>query len=273
MSIKEFKVRTFQNARFEEDNIVNLKFQHCQFIDFSGHNKQITNCDFSYTFFNRVYFNDVVFNGCNFTGAKFFDSNIRDATFINCKFHYAIFKFTLLKTDNILANLPEWPNAKTFLLQNLKANANSFGDTRSARKFLLSEIDSTKEHLYRARKKSETYYAHKYSGLGPTIEVYWKSFWLLVDKLAWGYGTAPWRIVLNVLIVFIVLAFIQTISAFNSVQDIASNYWLYLKENIKAFLGMDANNIDGEYIAVLILVRYLTLGLFIRILFNRYSWR
>lgn len=103
--IKIYEVKVHANGSFLTD-IEGEKFSHQQFIDFSAHNVEINNCNFSFAVFTRVYFRKVKFKDCDFTGAKIFDSNLRDDEFFNCKFQYALFKFTLIRTKEILRNLP-----------------------------------------------------------------------------------------------------------------------------------------------------------------------
>ncbi len=169
--ITQFTVKVNQNASFSSD-LSGEKFQHQQFTDFSIHKKVIKDCDFSFAFFQRVYFRDVKFINCNFTGAKFFDSNLRDAEFENCRFNYAVFKFTIIRSKQVLNNLPEWANVRIYLLQNHKANANSLGDTKAVREYLLEEIDSNKEHFRNARKRSDWYHATKYKGFWIRCDIY-----------------------------------------------------------------------------------------------------
>lgn len=272
-AISKFNITENKNAAFTE-NITGESFQHQQFVDFSCNGKVITNCDFSYCVFHRTYFKKVKFINCNFTGAKFFDSNLREAEFENCKFPYALFKYTLVNAGQVLKNLPEWPNARRLLLQNHKVNANSLGDIKASKRFLLEEIDANKEYWRRAIKKKESYYATKYPG--------WKNwFWtryqyriLKLDNWIWGHGEVPWKIVLNI---FLLLALISVVLGFSvdyTMWESLGNVYINLKAAIKIFLGIQQHQItDNVSIAVITLARYLSLGLYIRIMFNKYSWR
>lgn len=275
-NIINHRVIVNQNSSFSS-NLTDVDFRHQQFTDFSGHNKEITRCNFSYAFFQRVYFRKVKFIDCDFTGAKFFDSNLRDAEFINCKFPYSIFKFTMIRSGEVIQNLPEWPNVRITLLQNHKANANSFGDSKSSRLYLLLEIESSKEHLRRARKKEDGYYALKYKGWKNSLEIYLKSFVIYIDDLLWGHGEKPWKIARNVIFLIAIISFFQALSIclkenlhFKIFVDKFLNYtW----QDLKTFVGVAANEVSDFTKVILIMFRYLTLGLFIRILFNKYSWR
>ena len=275
-NIKEYSVVKYQNGSFVE-NISDEKFILHQFTDFSANDKEIKNCDFSYALFTRVYFRKVVFTNCNFTGAKFFDSNLRDASFINCKFPYAIFKFTIIRSKQVLHNLPEWPNVKINLLQNHKANANSLGDFNAVREYLLEEIEANKEHYRRARARKEHYYSEKYKSFRSQVEIYWKSFCIYIDDFLWGHGESPMKIIRNVIVIIIILTLIQ----FSFVDSVAKNtigqdwktLWVTFKDSWKVFIGFGNIKINGWCKAILIVFRYITFGFFVRILFNKYAWR
>jgi hypothetical protein len=265
-----------QNSSFAS-NLMDIDFRHQQFTDFSGHNKEITRCNFSYAFFQRAYFRKVRFIECDFTGAKFFDSNLRDAEFIKCKFPYSIFKFTLIRSREVIQNLPEWPNVRITLLQNHKANANSLGDSKSSRLYLFLEIESSKEHLRRARKKEDGYYTSKYKGWRSSIDIYWKSFIIYLDDILWGHGESPWKIARNVIILIALFSFFQTLSIASAenfpLKQCVAKFLNYMWEDLKTFVGVTAKEVSDFTKVLLILFRYLTIGLFIRILFNKYSWR
>lgn len=275
-NITKHIVTVNQNCSFAS-NLTSIDFRHQQFIDFSGHEKVITNCNFSYSTFQRAYFRKVKFINCDFTGTKFFDSNLRDAEFTNCKFPYSIFKFTLIRYDEVVKNLPEWPNVRITLLQNHKANANSFGDSRASRLYLLLEIESSKEHLRRARKKEDGYYVTKYGGWKKTIDVFWKSSIIYIDDLLWGHGESPWKIARNVIVLIAIVSFFQTLSVSLreklSLNESSEQFIFYNWKDLKAFVGVSVVDVSDSIKVLLILFRYLSFGLFIRILFNKYSWR
>lgn len=274
--IINYVVTMNSNASFGSD-LRDKDFKHQQFTDFSGHNKKITNCDFSYTVFQRAYFRKVIFENCDFTGAKFIDSNLRDAEFINCKFPYAIFKFTLIRYTEVVKNLPEWPNVRIILLQNHKANANSFGDSKSSRLYLRLEIESSKEHLRSARKKNDGYYKTKYGGFWRSAEVFWKNFVIYIDDLLWGHGESPWKIARNAALFILMIAIIQTLRLPEmtkiSFWELRESFISFIWSDFKVFVGVPADQVSDKFKVALILLRYLTLGLFIRVLFNRFSWR
>jgi hypothetical protein len=275
--INQHQPQVFKDASFQQSE-TGANFKMHQFTDFSGVDKEFIKCDFSYSTFTRVYFKKVNFIQCNFTGAKFFDSNLRDATFQNCKFHYASFKFTMIDSKQVLSNLPDWANVKSNLLQLHKANANSLGDIKASRAYLLAEIAASKEHLRKAIDKSDGYYSLKYKSWQSQLQVRWKYFLLSMDDFIWGHGESPWRIIRNVIAYFLLLSIIQTIFKDDSGgRTFADNFRIlfeYFKLDIKTFLGVPNTKLESDFIiGSLILLRYVTLGLFIRILFNKYSWR
>lgn len=271
--IEQYKVTENKNASFS-DNLTDANFQHQQFIDFSSNGKTLTNCDFSYCVFQRVYFKKVKFICCNFTGAKFFDSNLREAEFENCKFHYSLFKYTIVNPIEVLRNLPEWPNAKVLLMQNHKVNANSLGDIKASKRFLLEEIDANKEHWRRAMAKKETYYSNKYAGFENWFKTRYNYYKLILDNLIWGHGETPWKIVVNLFILLLIISVSLSFSTDSSVINFFNNIYENFKGAVKVFLAIPQRIIfDSTPLAIIILARYLSLGLYIRIMFNKYSWR
>jgi len=271
--IEQYQVKENKYASFNED-VNGASFQHQQFIDFSANGKTLINCDFSYCVFQRVYFKKVKFINCNFTGAKFFDSNLREAEFETCKFHYSLFKFTIVNSIQVLKNLPEWPNAKVLLLQNHKVNANSLGDVKASKRFLLEEIDANKEHWRRAIAKKETYYSTKYPGFRNWFIARYNYYKLVVDNIIWGHGEAPWKIILNLLVVLLIVSLFFSFSVSTNFATFTIAVWENFKASLKVFLSIQQHLITSNTsIAIIVLARYLSLGLYIRIMFNKYSWR
>jgi hypothetical protein len=95
--------------------------------------------------------------------------------------------------------------------------------------------------------------------------------------LLWGHGESPWKIARNVVITILFLSIFQTLFKEGIWNGYAQNFiWellKFVKNDAKIFVGITIEDINDFSKIVLILLRYLTLGLFIRILFNKYSWR
>lgn len=255
----------------------NMDFSHHQFTDCSGYEKVFTKCNFSYCLFQRAYFRKVKFIECNFTGAKFFDSNFRDADFEHCKFPYSIWKFTLIQQKQVLNNLPEWPNVKVLLLQNHKANANSFGDVKAVRAYLSEEIEANKEHYRRAMQRNEGYYSKKYSKRGQWFTAFRKYYGLKLDNLIWGHGESPIRVLLSIIFLILFTAILQSYFSdnigTNSLKQGLSAFVTYSINDLKAFIGIQSVDVNDIAKGVLTVFRYVALSLFVRILFNKFSWR
>ena len=150
------------------------------FDDANGKGTTFFNCDFSYCFFEDAYFHEAKFENCKFIGAKIKSSNLRNSTFIGCEFIFTTFTETILPINEVLKNLPTWPNVRSELLQNLRINAAETGDTKNIPLIIKEEIKSDKEHWRLARKRPDSYYTKKYSGFSKRIKVYFESIkiWL-----------------------------------------------------------------------------------------------
>ncbi|MBV8252326.1 MAG: pentapeptide repeat-containing protein [Chitinophaga sp.] len=264
------------NESFSEDQI-DEDFSHFQFTDCSAYEKVFTRCNFSFCVFQRSYFRKVRFIECNFTGAKFFDSNFRDANFERCKFHYSIWKFTLIQQKQVLNNLPEWPNVKVLLLQNHKANANSFGDVKAVRAYLSEEIEANKEHYRRAMLRNEAYYSSKYSKVGQKLTAIRKYYGLVIDNVIWGHGEKPLRVLFSIILLILLTAILQLVFSDNieknTLEGSFSGFMAYCANDVKAFIGIQGADVSDFVKGSLIIFRYVAFSLFVRILFNKFSWR
>lgn len=268
------------------DSICQLNFKHHHFIDTGctgtkAKTIEISHCDFSYTFFERAYFRNVKFYNCKFIGARFTDCNFRGSTFSCCDFSYLAVNGTIISVKEVLTNLPEWPNVMRDLLMAHRVNAESVGDIEAVKMFIRAELDASKEHLRRARDRREGYYSQKYSGFRSQAKVWWDSLFLWLDWKVWGHGEYPIQLVKFVSL--ILLAFtIMVFSATDSVTPIrtVSSLWTSLYDSFVftfcTFIDLPVDNhrnINIYLMALIVIARYLTLGLFISMLFRRLSRR
>ena len=113
------------------------KYSH--FTDVSGKAAKFDDYDFSYCIFNRAYFHNSSFSNCKFIGAHFIDCNFRNAKLRNCDFSYSSFNGTKIPTEEIIENLPPWPNVRREFLQILRRNAASVGDYKAEKIFVIHE--------------------------------------------------------------------------------------------------------------------------------------
>ncbi len=272
---------TLVEKKIFDTHIKSKDFSFHQFVYVGAKGIEFKNCDFSFSFFERSYFRNAKFIDCKFIGTKFYDCNFFKAQFSGCNFKYSIFRNTLISHEQVLDNLPEWPNVKRELLRAHRVNAESIGDIEAVKVFIRAEMDAQREHLKRARERKESFYSKHYKGIINQTKVRWKSFWLWLDWVTWGHGEYPFnllRFIAVILFLFSILILLD-ILPFNSDLTIGSLFKKFmssLKLTTLVFLGIEKNaaEIVPLYLEIILaLLRYTILGLWISVLFRRLSKR
>jgi len=266
------------NDKIFTESLTGRSFQHHVFRDTGAKKLKFKDCDFSYCVFDRAYFHACEFEDCTFIGARFTDCNFRNTTFNGCKFEYAIFKSTLVSHHQILKNLPAWPNVQRELLRTLRINAENIGDAESVKEFVRYELAASREHLKKARDGKESYYAKKYKGFWNKANIYWQSVWLWIDWHLWGHGEYPGKLLSTIVGILVLLTFFRTLTdhSFNgdsTFYDALSLFLDYLLQNIYVFVGVIPDKFPQGLAALLALTRYISLGLFISVLYKRLARR
>ena len=271
--------------RYSEANIERilegLSHQHSHFTDVRGKSATFQSFDFSYCIFTRAYFHKATFSNCKFVGAQFFDCNFRGAQLRDCDFSYASFSGTRIPTNQILENLPSWPNARRELLQILRRNAASVGDYRSEKAFVLREIDSEKEHYRRAWRRDEPYYKKKYHPRFRWVGAGLRLLALRIDSCVWGHGERLWK---TPLALIGLLAFLSAILAAYELPSIAEmkiyDAWNYFSMafvyHVNLFLGLpNEPGIKGMLVIdwIVVVIRFLVIGVIVAALYRRLSHR
>lgn len=264
--------------KFFARSLSDRDFSHSRLDNTGAKKLTFRGCDFSYCDFTQAYFHGCSFEECNFTGARFTECNFRSARFVACRFEYSTFKSTIISSEQLLRNLPSWPNVRRDLLTALRLNADSVGDAEAARKFVREELKASREHWKKAREAREGYYAAKYGGWRQRVEVYWRSIALWVDWHLWGHGEYPWRL-LRAMAMGLVVAALLSASADSrlgidsSVAAGAAVIWEHFVDVTKSFVGMEVRRTPVFLAVILSFLRYLALGLFIAVLYRRLSRR
>jgi len=257
------------------------KYQHAILTDVSGKGGVFEGADFSYAVLTRAYFHKARFVRCKFVGTRFVDCNFRTAEIIDCDFNYADFLGTRIDTAEILRNMPGEPNVRRELLQILRKNALSMGDVRSARAFVLSEIDAKKEHLRRAWKGDGKYYSNKYDTLGKKAKVGFQRIALQLDSFLWGHGERLWKMIFSVSALLIGSAAISTFSASLPLADpalsfMATQFGRSFVYYFNLFLDVPGEPLNPKIILldwVIVVARYVAFGVLISGLFRWLSHR
>ena len=184
----------FVNERCDNAQISNAVYNHCSFISMGFKRATFQDVDFSHCVFFNCYFRDAIFKNCKFIGAKFIDCNFTHSDIAVCDFSYSDWQNTNIEPNQVLRNLPPWPNVRYDLLQNLKSNARTRGDGASARTFFLAAMDASIEKYKDNAFSSQRWHRDKYKGL-QRISVGLKWLGLKIERALWGFGESPATII------------------------------------------------------------------------------
>jgi prepilin signal peptidase PulO-like enzyme (type II secretory pathway) len=179
--------------------------------------------------------------------------------------------------DELLASLPSEPNIRRAVLQNLRANAVEMGDYSSEGLLILQEIEAKKRHYTYALRGYDSYYRKKYSGFLPKLEAFGKLAWLHAGGLIWGHGEKPARLLLSGFLLLCTLTLVNFWSVMPRVGWAETGGGVKLFEYvIQVFLGMSPDARFQGYMAadyLIIIMRYVYVGLFISVLYKSISHR
>jgi hypothetical protein len=264
--------REYLRAEFRDQ-----KWNTRLFVDANGLKGKFFDCDFSYSVFERAYFRDAEFTNCRFVGARFFECNFKGAKFYLCDLRFSQFHRSQIDTKEILAALPSDPNMRRDCLQNLRANSVEIGDYPSQRLFVLEEIEATKEHYRRTIWGTDSYYRKKYAALLPKIEAAWKLFWLQLSSLVWGNGERPANILISAVLILLAFTLINFWSIYPRVGWFESIAGLkVLQYTTSLFLDLPTESKFRGFLLVdylIVIMRYLYIGLYISVLYRKISYR
>jgi hypothetical protein len=248
-------------------------FQAKRLTDINGHKATFEKCNFSSAHIVRGYFREAIFKDCTFIGCRFSECNFREAKFIRCDFKYAAFDQCLLPIKELLINLPEWPNVRRELIQNLRANVRSVGDFNSDHLLLQHELEAERSHWKRAYKQTDSYYKEKYGSFGKRVSSWLRATALFLDSAVWGHGFSFWKLtawtafVLALLICFQFLTnhCCTDVTTFGQLStDLKTSAWRTLS------LYVDLPDVEKDWVEknrnfsiVVVMLRYISLGLFV----------
>ncbi|MBY2905734.1 pentapeptide repeat-containing protein [Rhizobium leguminosarum] len=253
------------------------EWQNAEILDLNALKTVFEDCDFSYSVIENGYFRDAVFRNCRFVGAKFIDCNFKSANFYKCDFKFALFHTCLLEVPEILASLPAEPNIRREALQNLKANAAETGDYSSLGLLTLQEIDAAKRHFSYALHGYDTYYKNKYASIFSKARAGASLFGLWLAGIIWGHGERPWRLLVSCFLILCGLSFLNFWSLMPRIGWSQAERGLRSFEYIsRLFLDLSPDSSFAGFVAVdyiVVLMRYLYIGLFISILYKSISRR
>lgn len=177
----------------------------------------------------------------------------------------------------LVASLPSEPNIRREGLQNLKANAIEVGDIGSISLLVLQEIEATKRHYSYALSGFDTYYQRKYPTFISKFRAGAQLWWLRLEGLIWGHGERPWRLLFSCLLILSGLSLVNFWSVMPQIGWNESHGGLDIaKYVVRLFLDLppDQRFVGFEAVDyVLVIMRYIYIGLFISVFYKSISHR
>jgi hypothetical protein len=253
-----------------------LSYYHFQDIEAKG--LKFSKCKFQHCVFERCYFRNVTFEDCDFIGARFIDSNLRGAILITCKIEYTFYRATVLDRAQFAANLPLWENVRAEVARSLRTNAHGLGDSEGVNYFINVEMDGTLEHWWKAFWQKESYYKKKDPGVR-RFQPFGRYVYYRLDRLAWGHGERPMRILRNILLLLCCSAIYLTVTEPSisnlPVGQVVQKFIASLLLSGHIFLGAPPQVSQAPPTVSLLLValRYVSIALFVGVFSKRLARR
>jgi len=194
----------FVNERPDEHVIKERIFEHCVFVGMGLKDARITSCTFKHCIFIRCYFRGARISGTDFTGSRFDECVFQNASIVNSKFLYTQWRATVVSDDQLLANMPEWPNVAHALLVELRNNAISSGGNSAAKRFHTEALRQTRIHQWRIATRYNDYYK-KYT-FYERLKAGLRWLALNLEKRMWGYGEQPLYLISTGFILLVMFA-------------------------------------------------------------------
>ena len=265
-SLTSSKRQVSADQSFTYRATINTPFRNYLFQRLIAKEVRFEEVDFSYTIFDTCYMRKCAFVNCNFTGCRFVASNLYGSAFDGCKFDYSVFERTLVDGEILNVGFPGHENLKLRFARTLRMNFQSLGDSDSTNKAIKLELAATEDHLRKCWNSSESYYRAKYRG--------WKRIETLVSWLnfkvwdfVWGNGESLWKLGRAVAGALLIMALVN-------VRLTATGYAESLWHAPAVFFGIkNPAEYPDIYLASIIALRLLAVGLFLSIIIKRFSRR
>lgn len=265
--------------RPEFGDYVNKDFSGMRLEDLNGYKKKFENCSFDASYIARGYFREAKFIKCRFVGCRIKETNFREASFTRCDFRYADFDRCLLPVKELVSNLPQWPNVRRELVQNLRANARAVGDFNSDHLLLQYELEAERDHWAKARKQEDSYYQDKYGSFWQQARSNFNSAALTLDSWLWGHGFSFLRLTtwtIAILLMLIVILFFNSYCCPETMTLAQTVGNLKISAIQTLSLYIDLPDISADLVkqhwwfsTIVVMLRYISLGLFITCFYRR----
>ncbi len=258
------------DEKFDSD-VSNAEFRNRLFIRLAAKGKRFEKVDFRYTIFDTCYLRDCVFDSCDFTGCRFTGTNLYGSSFSGCKFDYAMFERTVVDNDILDVGCPAFENLKLKFARTLRMNYQSLGDSASANKAIVLELQATEIHLLKAWKSPESYYRKKYKGW-KRIKVFieWLNFKSL--DLVWGNGESTIKLIRSFVVILMAMT-LYDVLMFGDSSRVASYFKSFISMPNVLFGTSKPQHFTESCLTIITFTRLVFFGFFMSIIIKRFNRR
>ena len=262
--------KNIADYRFTTDEF-DTRYNNHVFIRLSAKGRKFSNVDFRYTTFDACYFRDAKFDSCDFTGCRFIATNLHGAKFAGCRFEYATFERTTVDSSILDTECPSRENLGLRFARTLRLNYQQLGDAAAVNKAMSVELKAMETHLYKAWASEEDYYRKKYVGVLFFRALYEWCLFRLGDFI-WGNGESALRLLRFVLLILSCMTIYEVFS-FGDPRLVGS-YGAAALNSSEVFMGVPGPvEYPKPYIAVVTLVRLVTVGFLLSIIIKKFNRR
>jgi hypothetical protein len=191
----------FIDQLFDGSTLPEGLYVRCTFANVSFLRATLDRVRFSACVFESCYFRGTTLNACQFSGTRFIDCDFVKPTIVGCDFKYARFRGCFPPAEEIEASLPSEHNIREALAANLASEAQTAGNGKEARKYLLQSIRAHEQHCLAAFVTNTTYYKDHFPNSLDRLGALWRYLVSRVNGSVWGHGERGWPLLRSTLLV------------------------------------------------------------------------
>ena len=170
-----------------------------------------------------------------------------------------------------MLNLPKYENIRLNLLKNLRVNAEQIGERDILERLIIAEANTLTEHYKKAFTHNESYYKEKYKGF-LRIKNFFKYIGMKSKKILWNHGYSYIRILIVSLIFLFLMSILPTIRSIGDstlLSDITELLLNSIWNSICVYVDvpLEINILNDVEILILVISRYITIGIFINVFY------
>lgn len=199
----------FAADRVDGQTFEGVHFTHCTFANVSFREARLVSCTFENCAFVDCYFRKTVFDSSRVLGCKFVTCNFPKTQFLNAAFVYPEFRGSTIAYDDFETSLPDQPNLRRHVADNLAREAEAAGLTRDARRYRIQANRALERYLWNGATGADEWSRAHFPGLGQRLAAGFQVFARWANGLIWGYGERGVVLVRNAfLLAFVLFPFV-----------------------------------------------------------------